>query len=285
MTITFGTYTFPNYLADWEDNFSELETRAMRLPGLDGGFNNDGDEPSPTQIGRVTLALTIISDTRAGMDALRDAASALASSGVQKLTHDPLEPTAANRWCFAKIKEINMPEKLDEHTDLWQRVKIEFLVADPHWYVTNKWPWEIGDGSIIGSGGLTIGSGAASIVAAGASTSSTITQNGNTYAVPMVSILPGAGNTCENPKVQRLVDGAVVDEIAYTGVLGATDEIYVDGRTQLATLNADSLFGDDFSFMHPDFMRLAPGVNTIRILMKNAGDDATIRMWFNDTFR
>lgn len=285
--LTFGSYTFPATLAEFSDNFKDTTPQTVRLPGMDGGYNQDGDKTSNTAIGKVTVGFWLVAQSRAAMDDLRDAVGAMVEYGYQQLTYQPTDPADAVRFCWARVNYIGDSERKDEHTDLHQKVSITFQVPDPRWYVGTALPWRLGDGHQIGDVGLTIGGGGTpeTTVAAGTLTSDTITNNGNTTAIATVAIICGAAETCQNPIVRRRKNGEIVDEFQYLGTIGNNGELYVSGRLQRASLDGDNIIGNLFTYEHPDFLRLEPGANTIEILFSNAGDDATVYYWFATPYR
>lgn len=285
--ITFGSYTFPTTLAEFEDNFADAVPQSQRLPGLDGGWNEDGDGRANTAVGRVTVGFWLVAQSRSDMDDQRDTVARMLESGLAKLTYQPTDPADPPRFCWARVNYIRMGERKDAHTDLHQKVQVIFQAPDPHWLIGTATPWALGDGSTIGQGGLTIGGGGTPTIinASGTLTSATISHAGNAETIATVSIQTGAGQTCQNPTLQRILNGHVVDEIAYTGTLGANQELTISGRAQVVMLNGVSAFGPNFSYAHPDFLRLTPGDNAIQVRFQNGGDAATVKVWFYTTYR
>lgn len=283
--VRFGDYTFPVTLAEFSDNFANVEPQAANLPGMDGGFNLDGDGAAVTAIGKVTVGFTLIADTREEMDAKRDAVKALVEKGVQQLVKQPTNTADATRYCLARVNFINMNERKDQQTDLWQKVQIIFRVDEPRWKSAPAGTWQLGDGSQIGDAGLEIGSGGEVVAASGINSSTNLVNNGTATAIAQVVVSPGAGQSAEDVEIERVVGALVVDSFKWEGTLSAGDVLSVDGRTQRATVNGASIWGAAFSYTHPDFLRIAPGTNTINIRMKNAGDAATVRVYFYDEYR
>lgn len=285
MTIRFADYTF-SHIAELDDNFGDSVPQTQRLPGLDGGWSHDGDDPTPTTIGSVTLSCWLVAPTRAAMDTQRDALMRLVAMGLQRLVVQPTDPAADPRFCWARLNHIRMNERKDAHTDLWQKAQVIFHVPDPHWYTLGYGvDWQLGDGALLGDSGLELGSGAFVINASTTLTSATLTHNGNATAIAAVSIQPPDGASCHNPRVQRVVDGQVVDEIAYSATLNAGDEWIVDARRGLALLNGESAFGTKLRYLHPSFLRLAPGDNSLQVRFADSSNAATVRVWFNHTYR
>lgn len=285
--ITFGSFTFPATLAEFEDNFADAVPHSQRLPGLDGGWNDDGEGRANTAVGRVTVGFWLVAQSRADMDDLRDAVAGMLESGLAQLTYQPTDPTDPPRFCWARVNYIRMGERKDAHTDLHQKVQVIFQVPDPHWLIGTATPWALGDGSSIGQSGLTLGGGGSPLIinASGTLTTTTLHQPGNAESIATVSLQTGAGQSCQNPTVQRVVEGNVVDAFAYTGPLGPNQELTVSGRTQVVMLDGVSAFGPQFTYTHPDFLRLAPGDNTLLVRLAASEDSVTVKVWYYTTYR
>lgn len=285
MTVRFADTTFA-HVAELEDNFGDNVPQTQRLPGLDGGWTHDGDQPAPSAIGNVTVGCWLVATTRAGMDAQRDAILALVSLGVQRLVVQPTDPAEAERFCWARLNYIRMNERKDAHTDLWQKVQLVFQVSDPHWYTLGYGvDWQLGSGASLGATDLALGSGAYTINASGTLTSATLTHLGNAVALAALSIQPASGDQCQMPRLQRVVAGQVVDEVAYRATLNGGDELILDARRGLALLNGASAYGPTLTYQHPAFMRLMTGENSLQVRFHNPTDAALVRMWFNHTYR
>jgi len=282
--LSFGSYQFPAALGEYSSNFGDAVPKTVRLPGLDGGYSDDGDQAAQGEIGNVRMGFHLIAETREAMDAKRDAVKAMKQWGVQKLVMQPTDPRLPARFCWARVNNITMGENKDKHSDLWQKVAMFFQVPDPKWLVPTYMPpmldgqWNLGDS-------LEVGQGAYTFTASGVSTSKTVVQRGNADSIAIISILPGVGDSCENPTVQRVVNGAILDEWKYTGVVAAEEELIVDGQNQRAVLQAESVLGANFRYLTPHFLALGPGLNDLNVLFKNAGDEAVVRVWFYDVYR
>lgn len=280
--VSFGSYEF-TYVQDWRRNFGDKRRGQVTLPGASGAYNPHGDLYSPAQPGRAEVAFKLAADDREDMDALRDAVHALRWLGLQQLLFQPTDPLEGSRFCWAEVESISMPENKAEHSDLIQNVSIVFNVPDPRLFGDSQATWVIGDGSDIGDGGLVIGSGGDDHAVSGLTTQIAVTNNGNTPTIPTISIIPGGGNTCSNPRVERVESGFIRDFVEYSGALADTDELYLNGKTHVAQVNAVDAW-DDLNYGHASFLVLMPGENTINVDMGDAGDDATVTFYFHDTW-
>jgi hypothetical protein len=276
---------FPEFsIVQFHDNFSNAVPTTTRIPGVDGGFNADGDDPAPTQIGQVVVQFYLVSPDPHDMDDFRDEMKMIGSVGIQKLVYQPTRPSDPERYCWARLQFVSDTRSTDNYTEVMQRVQVHFQVPDPHWLVEKYNSPTLADGYQLDDG-LTFGDGALELVCSGVETVHVVVNDGSAMAVCMLALLPGSGNTCENPRISRMVDGIAKDDVEYTGVLAADDELIADGRTGRAVLAGVSVFGANFRYEHPAFLRLLPGNNTVRVRFENAGDDATLRLWYYDTFR
>lgn len=252
------SYTFPDNTQDWRTNFKDLMPRTVRFPGADGGFWADGLGKATSEVGNIQFSVMLVSSTRAGMEALRDALNAIAGWGIGRLYAQPTDPEADERWAWCRPNNITMSERPAEHTDLFQKVQLSFQAVDPYWYTPGNltvWgdsEWDAGEWT---SDNLESISGTASY-------DTTQANGGNALIHPAISIL--ANDTCVNPRLQRIVDAAVVDEVQYNGTLEADDVLAINCRALSVTLNGDDAY-DQLSFVHPEWLRLMPGNNTVRI--------------------
>ncbi len=283
MSASYGSYDFGAIIGNFDTNFGQGAGQLRRLPGMDGGWDDLLDEPAETPPGRVTFDFYLVAENRADMDALRDEAKALTSYGLQRLEYTSLDADIATRYCYARCVDVRAAENKGKHTDLHQPVTVTFEVPDARWYKDRYASFKFGDGTTFGDGAL-VGQGALRVECSGTSTQFSLVTDGNARTLVKVAITAGVGQSCENPKVRRIAAGVVVDEIAYTGVLSAGDELFFDGRRHYAALNAVSVW-DDLRYTHPALCRLEPGANEVRVLFANSGDAAAARFWYRDVYR
>jgi len=282
--MIFGSYDFGDLIDEFDYNFADGAPQTRRIPGVDGGFSDLGDEAAETPPGSLTLGFWLVADTRSEMDALRDEVRALEGYGLQRFDYTSLDGALGTRHCFARVTSTRMSRIESKHTNLHQKVSLTFEVPDARWHQDHYTSWGLDDGFIL-SDGKTVGEGALETAVSGVETTFSVTQPGTALAIPAISVMPGVGESCENPKVQRIANGLVADEIAYTGTLSAGDELMVDGKRMYAALNGGNAFGPDFYYRYPSLFRLQPGPNLVRVRFANSGDAATIRFWFEKVYR
>jgi hypothetical protein len=196
------------------------------------------------------------------MQALIDAVYALPALGKRKLYFRAQGETLW-RWCYARVNNINLPRDFSKHTDLFQSGSITFQASEPHWYLD-----EASD----------------SVTASGTQTNDTITPTGNDMVLPLITVSCGVGQTCQNPKIQRLVSSVVMDEVVWTGTLTAGQNLIINCRSK--SVKRDTVDGySAFDFEHPSWFRLASGANSVRVIFANAGDAATVLFTWFPTYR
>ncbi|MDZ4770099.1 MAG: hypothetical protein SGJ24_13300 [Chloroflexota bacterium] len=264
--ISFGAYTFPSSVPDRGEvlrtNFGNGVPRTERLPGVDGGFDAYGADAMANEIGAVRFRFVLVADSAAAMSAARDAVMGMASYGRALLT---IETSAgASRWTYAKINNIAMPTEHDAFSDKIGEVTIDWQVAYPRWFAT------------------AVGSPSA-IAASGTATSATVTAGGNAVALPVITIDPGTAISAAGVRVQRLVSAVVVDEIVYGAALLATDVLVIHCKGLTVRKNGVDAYSTAFTALHPAWLRLKPGANTIRVIL-GVGETASVSVAWDDTW-
>jgi hypothetical protein len=284
------TYTFPPVVKSLSDNFTNVVTRTVRLPGMDGGFDTYGSGRLPTEIGNIQLSFTLMEDwavrTYGGsqaeaMQAARDALNKTPYLGLGKLY---IEAGSDERWAWCKVNNINMPKNHDRNTHLWQPVSMDLQAALPYWFelgteVATAW------GEFVWGDGTTWGGAAVPQVAVGTATQWTVTYSGNAPTPVRIVIGVKTGDTAENVTVQRLVSGSVVDEVGYAGVLAALDELQIHSRAKKVQINGSDAYDDNFTYESPDWLVLEPGNNTIKVIMANPGDEVDVYLYYFEAYR
>lgn len=298
--VSFGSYTFPTTQSEFNTNFGDITTKTIRVPGMDGGFSQDGWGKGDSAIGRITFGFWLVAEDPDDMEAKRDAVLKLAGLGLQKLIYQPEDATAEQRWCWARVNYPTISQNFEDGANnLFQRVQMIFHVPDPRWYSDAGYSPQLADGSYTADGSLYVINGYLSNVVSNATKTFTVVNDGTHEVIPAVLIEPGAGaSIATNPKIQRIVDGYAVDEVQVLGDLYG-HELAFDGKRQVAMWDGKRIFGSfeygrgafysvDFKYKHPAFLRLAPGSNTIKVTFDNlsgGAPTALVLMWFEDGWR
>ncbi len=270
------TYTL-TYLQDWQDNFAEVVPRTVRTVGADGGFDSYGSDPSPAAIGNiqgnVVVTVNELTEMTAKVDALRRL------SRLPKGTLFAQMEDGTVRYCKARINNIQTPQSEKNHTEVWLKAQISWQANNPHWLgVGSEYPlW----GEFIWGQESEL---PPSEAVAGASTDFVLSLSGTVETLPRIVIECGTGETAENVTIQRLVDGSPVDEVSFADTLVDGDSVEIDCNTKAVTKNSVDAY-DMFDYDgHPDWIRLQPGDNDIRVLMDNGGDAATVTLYYNEVY-
>jgi hypothetical protein len=287
---SFGDFTFPPGVAI-SDNFGNIVPRTQRLPGLSGGYDGYGSGMAPAEIGNVTISFPLYfewarttyseSNVADAMKEARDAIREMVTYGVAKLVK-PVGSTGS-RWCWARTNNIPMTENEDNHTRLLQRFTCNFQVADPRWFSIGTETSTLWGAFTWGGGtwGATVPTPQA---VSGTSTSWTITPAGNAETEPRIIVDVGVGGA-NDIRVQRLVNGLVVDEVSYGGALSNGDQLEINCRTHSVRLNAADAYDANFDFETPDWFLLMPGINNIRVQMGDASNAADVTFRYYEAYR
>ncbi len=281
--IRFGSYQFKN-VEKATTSFGGVRAATTKLPGMHGAYDEYGMGEAPSDTGNVRVQFYLAARRMAEMTALRDAVTLLKAWGVTKLYMQPYDLTLAERFCWARVNDIQMPEDASKATERLQPVTINFQVADACWYTIGTEAWNWGDGTLWGSGAKWGGS-AVPNACSGQSTTWTETPGGSAATAPRISIVVGAGESASDVRVQRLIRGVVVDEVRYNATLVAGDRLTINCRDYSVALNNANAYDNNFSFEHPSWMRLEPGDNDVRVLMANSGDACTVYLRYYEVWR
>lgn len=258
-----NTYTFPTLNGDQQFNapFASIPAKITKLPGASGGFDENGMGRGASDPAIVEFTIVLTSDTRAGMQLLRDSLRTMAAWGKGRLI-DTIN--GVDRWCWARIVLPDIKEQRMGQTDLHQPVKLTFSVSDPYWYtVGNSNLW---GGFVWGTGKW---GGTSSSTAISSSGTITITNNGSADTLAKITIGNTSGSTVYNPRIQRIVNGSVRDELFYNGSIATATQLMLDPKNHTALLSLTSVLAN-LTFKHPEWMRLLPGSNSLLVNVDGA---------------
>lgn len=281
---SFGTYNFMATHIEQQslnNNFGDVIIRTTRFPGMEGGYSDQGTEPSPNEIGIVWFSFKMESSTRAGMQTLRNDVMKMKKAGMQKLTQQWLNGTET--WCYAFINHIEMKEDLSGNSDLWQPVEIIFTVPYPFWLNSgNALLW---DDTLDWDTGEDWGPSTDVINASGLLTSDTITVGG-LYPVPAIVIVEvPAAKQAHNLLIERAnAELTLFDWFKYTGTLDSGDNLVVDSRVPEVVLNGADGYTTAFTYLYPRWLLLDVGANTINVRMNLTTDEAKVWIVFQEEF-
>lgn len=266
--VKFGSgsklYTFPTRSQiSFTDNFASLVTKTVRLAGVNGGFSNLGTGRGLSPIGTVRvdnwLTFNDYVEATDKLDSLRQ----MADWGLQPLTMQPLYgPT---RFCFARLNDQQLQQDVHNTPHNRQKTPVVFEVPDPFWYRTVSGfgkLWD--DGVTLWDDGTNWDASTGYSVSVSATWS--FTNSGNYYTLPRIFLDNSSGSDVGDIRVQRIVDGAVEDEFSYTAALPTGSYLDVHPAARRVTVLPAATSGlDNFVSKNPDWMRLLPGSNSLKI--------------------
>lgn len=262
-------------------NFGGRVRASERMVMTSGGFDKYGVSPAPSEVGSIQLQLRLFATDPDDMEDYREALAALQAYGLTLLSYQERDGTAPLKFCYARCTNVSIPQDQKGHSDSIQNATVSFEVPYPVWHTAGKM-----DGALWGSGtwgASDWGGSPDTIAASGTLTSGTTTNNGTAVSLPSLQLSCGGAQVCQNPIIQRIVNGAVVDEVRYIGNMVNNDVLEIDCRKRSVKLNGVDVLSS-FDFRHAAWFRIAPGSNTIRVRFDNAGDAATLSIAYFEDF-
>ena len=259
----FHTYVF-RYEQDYRDNFADVLARTSRVVGVSGGVDEFGRGMALAEVGNVQVGFFLIAETREGMTPLRDELKKLLSLGVKKLWMQPADPIAKPRWTWARVNNINIPERRDKHTDLWQKITLSFQCSDPRWY-SHPTAWLLDSGFVLDAA-LTLGGYRASSASINNNSTLAVTNNGSTVT-PLYLRFDAGSNAVTDLRVS-LRDSADVEigRWQFVATLSAGQILEVDS-TSLSVTVTDTATNGRYAVFNPlkgnGFLELPSGTNTL----------------------
>lgn len=242
-----GTYVNDAYeyiipaVQDWDSNFGDAESRTVRIPNMDGGLDQYGTQRAPSKIGKVTLNYSVVVDDPDDMRTEVNKAYKTMAYGRQMLYYRP-QGSASELWTYARVVDVNMRHKSADGTGrLRQDVRMVLECRNPHWF-----------------GSLVTVTNAASPPA---SSSANLTNPGTDLALVKVTVTGATHFDTITITNNDLGGQAVVYD--HGSDAGASKVLVVDSATKAVTFTGESNPYSKFTFDHPGWLRLLPGVNTV----------------------
>ncbi len=239
-------------------------TRYSTIPGADGGIDEYGTGRAPGPKGQIQFGIVLVSATRAGMQTLRDDLARMREWGVGQLYFQPTNLALPPRWCVCRIDKIDPPEQRDKNTDLFQPVKLTYTTGDPFWYLPgNQKLW---DGTYTFNGAITWDDSASGFSTVNGSGTLSVTNPGNAFTHGRFVAKVTGATGFSSLVVRRVLNSTTVDEMVLQTPLVQNDVLELDPRKQWVLVNGvDKL--SRFTFRHPDWLRLLPGVNSVQVIL------------------
>lgn len=274
------------------DNFKDMVTSTVRMPGMRGGFSNYGSAALPSAIGTVSYTFWLYFNGSADATAQRQAVAAMAGWGWQRLYKQPEDPTQRPRWCWAYVNNEPINFNARERNFDRQQVTITFHVPDPHWY---SHPFNVSqmDDGLVMDAGLTLAGWPGTVLTG--PTTIELNVGGDAATLPIlrleaaVSVLayfddpglffddPGLvfngiiGGEVEDFSLRRVDRDTLVvtHEMAWAGMLTDSDRLVIDCGAE-SVIYEDSDVGnvsgwDDFTRTRASILELEPGVNRLDV--------------------
>jgi hypothetical protein len=263
--VKFGSgsrlYTFPTRSqVSFTDNFASLVTKTVRMPGVNGGFSNLGLGRGLSPIGTVRadnwLTFNDFVEASDKVDSLRQ----MADWGLQPLFMQPLYGPV--RWCWARLNDQQLQQDVHNVPHRQQKVPIVFEVPDPFWYsIGTEIVW--GGGALWGAAtSIWGGSGGSTSVTASGTIS--VTVGGNAFTFARIFVKNTSGAAASNLVIKRTVGSEVEDQVSYSGTIPTGTTLVIHPRRRRVLLGTENMISE-FDALNPDWMRLYPGANTLKV--------------------
>ncbi len=256
-------YTFPaNSQVNYSDNFASLITKTSRMAGVNGGLSALGTGRGLSPIGTVRADIWLKFNDY--VEATDNVASLrqMADWGLMPLWRQPLY--GAEQFCWARLTDLPRQEDVKNVPHKQIKIPVTFEVPDPFWYRSVS-----GRGFLWDDGSAQWDDGTAkwdlSSAASAAPGTFTYTQNGNYYLLPRIQLV-NSFSARTGIRISRIVEGMPEDDIRYTGTLASGTYLDIDPvrrRVSIGPVGTNALA--NFSASTPDWFRLMPGSNTIKV--------------------
>lgn len=266
--IQFMDYIFPSPQSI-SDNFLDFVPSTERIMGMDGGFDNYGDETAPQQIGNVAISYILSTDNPTTMQTYLDAFSKLASYGRQELRKLPDGATTTQfRFCMAKFNNVSVSEDMAEGVDPYhRRLTVNFQVEDPMWYrrLANAAEWATSGGAdnLVWNSGTQYWDGRGSFNAISGYLSSFGVVYGGSAPTPLVAVLTTTGgqSIC-NPGIQIWFEDRMHSEVRWNGCISNGEKLVIDSRRKqlwlLSTTKPPNQAYAQFATTYRHWLKLMP---------------------------
>lgn len=279
-------YTFsPEDQVQLRDNFRDLIPRTSKIPGLSGAFDEQGTDIAPTEEGNIQYTFWLLARDAKHMQQQKEAIGRIKTFGKRRLYKQPEDETLPERYCEARVNSISFNERAGDRPDKQLRVTINFQVPDnPRWLTIGTEAPSYNDGSIYGSG-VTYGGSPITQNLIGLDNTFSVTPAGNDIMYPRFTIVVPATKSATNIRIQREVDGVVVDQIRYAGTLVAADQLEINCRSYSVWLNGADGYSSTFTFATSAWFRLIGGLtNNFRVLMDNPTDEIDLEIRYYEAY-
>lgn len=273
-------YYFPVEQVSYRDNFRDLVTKTQRMAFANGGLDELGTGRGLAEIGSVQVEFRLQYDNVSdGLSDLQTLAK-LNDWGKLRLFRRPLNDQAATlQWCVARMNNNPYTQNVHDRPHERQLVKLTFQVSDPFWYTAgNQNLW---DSTYTFNSAITWDGGSFTTITGSGTLS--VTNNGNAYTLGRFVARVSGATTFNRLIVRRLVNNGVIDQWELQKSLVTNDVIEVDPRKQWVIVNGVDCIAN-FTYRHPDWLRLLPGTNSISVTLDEAAAQISAKVLYYERY-
>lgn len=250
------------------NNFGDVVTQTVRMPGMSGGFNQYGNEPPPSEVGSINYSFWLYYNTPAEGVTARDNLFKMADWGLQKLFMLPQNDSGQDeRWTYAIVNNIHANFNSQNLNQKRMLVSMTFHVPDPFWMSATETEVEFYPTAATTYTFTVGGSVRTQPRIALFSAQSGITIGSAGINLPNLKVLIGgtAGSSIVNPKIVRIESGVETHRMNYTGTLSTSGEYLVlECREQTCKETGVNTWGN-LTRTRAEMLMLSPGSNSIKI--------------------
>jgi hypothetical protein len=263
--------------------FGDKVTNTVRLIGLDGGYNLDGRDRAKSAIGTVQASFLLEGDgTHEDMAAKRRAIMQMLDWGESRLFKQYGD--AVQVWTWATVTNIQMPQRSDDLSYIWQDVQISWNCHKSRWYGKPDMLF-FEDGWILDDG-LALSVPKVDAVAVGNGDTVEITNAGNATAGAYIRWDIPEDVTVINPTIIRRNEAdEIVDQITFADTLVQDDVVEIDARDHQTLKNMIAVPSyQSLQALTGAWLQLPPGTTTLEISGTFTDGDALLTLDCWDTY-
>lgn len=274
--LSFGSsdqlYVFPaDAQINYFDDFDRRGNKLIKMAGSNSRFSQGGTGRGQSDGGQVRIELWLEFDSLSDVTDKINSIRQIGEWGLMPLWRQP--SAGAPQFCWAMLNSEALNQDVHNVPHLRQRIPLVFDVPDPFWYAAgSERLW--GDGGLWNDGGSWGESTTAPAPTTITNTGTlSLTVGGTAYTFARLEIANNSGADAGDITIQRIENGAVADQIHWTGTLADGEQLHIDPRSQRVQrgpTGADVI--SLFTAQHPDWMRLLPGTNTLNVFMAGEAD-------------
>jgi hypothetical protein len=227
------SYDFvPARQAEYQDNFADIMQQSVRVPGKDGGLSPFGLGRGPAEVGNVRVSFWVHGGSMAETGHLVSLVKSMAYWGVRRLFKR--HQNGELMWTWASVSSVQVPQVVRRMPHLRQQVQMTFQCLESKWYSAQGMLF-FNDDDTFGDG-LVFPPLKVDQEAVSDGSTVTVINRGN---VPVSAYVRWDGNGTDsftNPVITRKnwLD-ETVNQLTYTGTIGANDVIEIDARSLTTT--------------------------------------------------